>query len=141
MNRFQRWAAAGLDTDYFAFADIDPVFDFYTPVIIGSNEFLAEHPDTAKAFLGALARGYQFAIENPTEAADILMEAAPELKANPELVYASQEYLAQQYTADAPRWGEFDPDRWGAYYTWLNDEGLLASPIDPAAGFTNDFLP
>ena len=35
---FYGWAGkacevAGLDTDYFAFGDIDPVFDFYTPVI------------------------------------------------------------------------------------------------------------
>ena len=28
---------AGLETDYFAFADIDPVFDFYTPVIIAND--------------------------------------------------------------------------------------------------------
>ena len=40
----------GLDTDYFAFADIDPVFDYYTPVIISGNKFLQENPDTAKAF-------------------------------------------------------------------------------------------
>ena len=29
-----------LETDYFAFADIDPVFDYYTPVIIAGNDFL-----------------------------------------------------------------------------------------------------
>ena len=143
---FYAWAGiacevAGLDTDYFAFADIDPVFDFYTPVIIANDDYLAQNPDAAKAFLAALAKGYQFAIENPREAADILMAAAPELQANPDLVYASQEYLADQYTADAPQWGLFDADRWEAFYTWLNDNQLLESPIDPAAGFTNDYLP
>ncbi|MBQ9122800.1 MAG: ABC transporter substrate-binding protein, partial [Lachnospiraceae bacterium] len=40
-----------LETDYFAFADIDPVFDYYTPVIISGNEFLEEKPETAKVFL------------------------------------------------------------------------------------------
>ena len=39
---FYGWAGvacqvAGLETDYFEFADIDPVFDYYTPVIIGGN--------------------------------------------------------------------------------------------------------
>ena len=43
---FYGWAGIkteleGLDTDYFAFADIDPVFDYYTPVIISGNKFLA----------------------------------------------------------------------------------------------------
>jgi len=132
---------AGLETDYFAFADIDPVFDFYTPVIIANDAWLAEHPDTAKDFVAALSRGYVYAMENPEEAADILMAAAPELKSNPELVYASQEYLADAYQADASRWGEFDPVRWGAFYEWLNENDLLEGKIDPAAGFTNDFLP
>lgn len=142
---FYAWAGiacqtAGLDTDYFAFADIDPVFDFYTPVIIAGNDFLTQKPDTARAFLSALSRGYAFAAENPDEAAEILMDAAPELRSNEALVLASQQYLADQYTADAARWGEFDAARWASYYNWLNEQGL-AEGLDSNAGFTNDFLP
>ena len=142
---FYGWAGvacrvAGLEIDYFEFADIDPVFDYYTPVIIGSNAWLEENPETAKAFLAALSKGYTFAAENPKEAADILMEAAPELKSNSELVYASQEYLAAEYIADAPRWGEFDADRWAAFFNWLNENNLLEEKIDPAFGFTNAYL-
>ncbi len=132
---------AGLETDFFAFADIDPVFDFYSPVLIGNNDYLAQHPATAKAFLAALAKGYQFAIDHPQQAADHLMNAAPELKSNADLVYASQEYLASRYIADADRWGEMDPSRWTAFFDWLNQNNLLDGQLDPKAGFTNDFLP
>ena len=132
---------AGLATDYFSFADIDPVFDYYSPVIIANNAFLAEKPDVARDFLAALAEGYQYAMENPVLAADILMEAAPELKSNTELVYQSQGYLAEAYQADAARWGEFDPERWSRFYTWLNDNDLLEGALDPTSGFTNDYLP
>ena len=143
---FYGWAGvacevAGLDTDYFEFADIDPVFDYYTPIIIGNNAYLEEHPETAKAFLAALSKGYTYCAEYPAEAADILMEAAPELKANAELVYASQEYLAKEYIADAESWGVFDADRWAAFFHWLNENGLLAEAIDPSCGFTNAYLP
>ena len=143
---FYGWAGvacevAGLPIDYFEFADIDPVFDYYTPVIIGGNAWLEEHPETAKAFLSALSKGYTYAVENPKEAADILMEAAPELKTNAELVYASQEYLAAEYIADAARWGEFDADRWAAFFQWLNENSLLETEIDPSYGFTNAYLP
>ena len=143
---FYGWAGvacevAGLPIDYFEFADIDPVFDYYTPVIIGGNAWLEENPETAKAFLTALSKGYTYAVENPKEAADILMEAAPELKTNAELVYASQEYLAAEYIADAPRWGEFDADRWAAFFRWLNENSLLETEIDPGYGFTNAYLP
>ena len=132
---------AGLDADYFEFAEIDPVFDYYTPVLIGNNAWLEEEPDTARAVLAALSRGYTYAAEHPRAAADILMEAAPELKANAELVYASQEYLAGEYIADAARWGEFAPERWEAFFRWLNENDLLAGQLDPAQGFTNDYLP
>ena len=143
---FYGWAGvacdvAGLETDYFEFADIDPVFDYYTPVIIGNNAFLEEKPDAAKKFIEALSKGYTYAVENPKEAADILMEAAPELRANAELTYASQEYLAKEYIADAKKWGEFDEKRWAAFYNWLNENNLLSGKIDPNYGFTNDYLP
>ena len=143
---FYAWAGiacetAGLKTDYFAFADIDPVFDYYTPVIIAENDFLKEQPETAKAFLTALAKGYEYAIEHPRDAADILMDTAPELKSNQELVYASQEYLAEQYTADAEQWGTFDSNRWNAFFNWLNENDLVEQAIPENTGFTNDYLP
>lgn len=143
---FYAWAGiacetAGLETDYFEFADINPVFDYYTPVIIGNNAWLSENPDSAKAFIEALSKGYTYAVENPEDAADILMDAAPELKSNSELVYASQEYLASEYIADASKWGEFDPERWAAFYNWLNENNLLEEKINPDFGFTNDYLP
>ena len=143
---FYGWAGvacqtAGLETDYFEFADINPVFDYYTPVIIGNNNWLKENPETAKAFVSALSKGYTYASENPKDAADILMNAAPELKSNSELVYASQEYLASEYISDASKWGEFDPERWAAFYNWLNEKNLLEEKINPDFGYTNDYLP
>ena len=143
---FYGWAGiaceqAGLPIDYFSFADIDSVFDFYTPVVIGCNDYMNEHPETAKAFMAALSKGYEFAAEHPEEAANILMEAAPELKDSADLVIASQKYLAGEYISDAKRWGEFDPERWSGFFQWLNDNNLLEGQIDPMAGFTNDYLP
>lgn len=130
---------AGLDADYFAFKDIDPVFDYYTPVIIGNEDWLAENPETAKAFLGAAAKGYEYAIENPEEAAEILCQAAPELDA--ELVKASQEYMKDQYKAEVEQWGYIDPARWNGFYNWISENGLSEVEIPENTGFTNDYLP
>ena len=141
---FYAWAGVkfeltGAETDYFAFKDINPVFDYYTPVVIANNEFLEEEPETAKKFLTALRDGYEYAIENPEEAADILCEAAPEL--DPELVLASQEYLKDQYKAEVSQWGYIDPERWNAFYQWLNENGLTEAEIPENVGFSNDYLP
>ncbi len=142
---FYGWAGvacevAGVETDFFRFADIDPVFDFYTPVIISNNNYLRENPKIAKDFVAALTKGYQFATNNPKEAADILLKAAPELTDSKELVYESQEYMSKQYIADAEKWGVFDEERWSGFFKWLNENQLLPGQVDPYAGFTNEYL-
>ena len=129
----------GLETNYLDFGQLDPAFDYYTPVIISSDQYLAENGETAKKFLEAAARGYEFAIEHPEEAAEILLEAAPEL--DRDIVMASQEWIAEQYKAEVERWGYIDPARWDLFYQWLTDNGLSEEPIAPGTGFTNDYLP
>ncbi len=141
---FYGWAGvatqvAGLETDYFSFKDIDPVFDYYTPVVIGNSDWMKNNPDTAKSFLSALKKGYEFAIDKPEEAADILIKNAPEL--DKKLVTESQKYLSKEYKSDVSRWGYMDPARWNAFYNWINDNNLFTEKVPENTGFTNDYLP
>jgi ABC-type nitrate/sulfonate/bicarbonate transport system substrate-binding protein len=129
---------AGLDTNMIYFKDITPAFDYYSPVIISNNDWLAANPDTAKAFLDATKKGYEFAISDPDKAAEILCQQVPELDKN--LVKESQEWLASQYKAEVTRWGYIDQTRWDAFYTWLADN-KLSEKIPAGYGFTNDYLP
>jgi ABC-type nitrate/sulfonate/bicarbonate transport system substrate-binding protein len=76
-------------------------------------------------------------MENPVEAAEILLKHAPEL--DRELVMRSQEYLATRYQGDSKRWGEIESGRWGNFYRWMYEKGLLEKDIGEA-GFTNEFL-
>lgn len=124
--------------NYFAFKDMDAVFDFYTPVIAANNDFCAQSPDVVRAFLRAAKKGYEFAQSNPSEAAQILCDEVPELDA--ELVAASADYLADQYTADAASWGEIDAERWSAYFQWLNDNSLVESALDVNSGYDTSYL-
>jgi ABC-type nitrate/sulfonate/bicarbonate transport system substrate-binding protein len=127
----------GKDINYIDLGKIDSRFDFYTPVLVANTDWLAKNPETARKFMKALSRGYVFAMENPDESAGILLKHAPEL--DPTLVVRSQEYLASRYQADARRWGEIDPERWGRFYRWMFEQGLLEKNID-AGGFTNEYL-
>lgn len=141
---FYGWAGvatklADLETDYFAFKDIDPVFDYYSPVIIGNSDWMKENPDTAKAFLSAVKKGYEFAVDSPEDAAEILSKNAPEL--DTELVLESQKYLSEQYKAEVDQWGYIDPARWNGFYNWINENSLFTSEIPENTGFTNEYLP
>lgn len=132
----------GLDFDYFDFINIDEVFDYYTPMLIANNAFLESDPETAKAFLAATKKGYEFAIEKPEEAAQILVngDTTGSLNDSLELVTESQKWLADQYIADAESWGVFDPARWDGFYAWLWDNGLIDMELPAGTGFTNDYL-
>ena len=113
--------------------------DYYTPVLVASEDTLAKRPDLVRRFLAATSQGYRFAIEHPDEAAEVLIQAAPE--ANPELVRQSQAWLSPRYQDDAPRWGEQKLGVWQTYADWMSERGLLPKGIDAAQAFTNDFLP
>lgn len=119
--------------------DYSDKLDYYTPVLATNEKMIKDDPDTVKAFVQGAAKGYKFAIENPSEAADILIKAAPDLDAK--LVKKSQEWLAPKYQDDAPRWGEQKLEVWKNYSDWMTENKLLEGEFDPEKAFTNEFLP
>ena len=132
----------GVECDYFNFADVNPVFDYYTPVIIANNDYLESNPEQARAFMEATAKGYEYAAEHPEEAADMLIagDNTGSLKGAEELVKKSQEFLSAKYIDDADSWGVIDADRWNAFYSWLYENDLCEKDLT-GIGFSNDYLP
>ncbi|HNT06073.1 MAG TPA: ABC transporter substrate-binding protein, partial [Anaerolineae bacterium] len=113
--------------------------DYYTPVIIAGESTLASKPDLVRRFLAATARGYDYAIDHPTESAEILLRATPE--STPELIRASQAWLSSRYQDDAPRWGVQRLEVWREFAQFMLDSQLIPKAIDPAAAFSNEYLP
>lgn len=128
----------GLETDYFAFKDILPVLDYYSPILIGNNEYMENNSQETKLFLEAVAKGYEYAIENPEEAANILVDANPEL--DEELIIASQKWISKEYKSEVEQWGYIDAERWDNFYAWLFENNLIEKEIPRGFGFTNDYL-
>ncbi len=130
----------GIELDRIMLMDYtDCVPDYYTPILLTTQTMIDENPDVVRAFVQATARGYAYTIENPEEAANILLEAVPEL--DEELVQSSTLWLAEQYQADAPRWGQQNPDIWQGFTDFLIENNIIAGPFDTANVFTNEFLP
>lgn len=87
-------------------------------------------------------KGYQYAIDNPKKAADLLIagDDTGSLKGSEDLVYKSQEWLSKQYVADADNWGVIDETRWNNFYKWLAENKLTTKDLT-GKGFSNDYLP
>ena len=127
----------GVELTYVPFAD-DPIFDYYTPIIVTSEDMISSNRETVDKFMDAVVKGYTFAAENPDESADILIKHAPELDA--ELVKASQEFLSPRYIDDAESFGVQKAEVWDRYTQWLYDQGFIETLVDSSKAFTNDFV-
>lgn len=141
---FEGWAGIearqrNVDLNFIRLSEINPVFDYYTPVIIASEDTLKNNPQLAERFMRATSKGYLYCIDKPEEAAAILLDNAPEL--DKEMVIESQKYLASEYKADAARWGEMKQDVWQNYADFMFENQLINKRVKAEEAFTNRFLP
>lgn len=125
--------------NYIPVKDIDPALDYYTPIIITNDDLIKKDPELVRKFMAATAEGYNYAINNPADAANLLLKEVPELDRN--LVMPSQEFLATQYKADASRWGLMKASVWENYAEFMKKNGLINNDLDIKEAFTNEFLP
>ncbi|WP_028611099.1 ABC transporter substrate-binding protein [Paenibacillus harenae] len=119
--------------------DYSDKLDYYTPVLATNEAMIKDKPEIVKAFTAAAAEGYQYAIDNPEDAAEVLIQAEPDL--NADLVRASQKWLSPKYQDDAPRWGEQKLSVWENYAGWMFEHKLLEKELEAEKAFTNEFLP
>lgn len=130
----------GVDVETLPFIDYEACIpDWYTPLLLTSEDTIADDPELVEDFLAATARGYALAISDPQQAADLLLAAAPEL--DRALVEASTSYHAERFAEEGEPWGVQDAEVWSDFGDFLVDAGLLEETLDTQAVFTDEFLP
>jgi ABC-type nitrate/sulfonate/bicarbonate transport system substrate-binding protein len=122
--------------------------DYYTPNIITGPKQLESKKDLLRKFMSATKKGYEFAIKNPKESADILIKEVP-AGTFPEknLVYKSQEFLSKVYEENNNGWGIQTKSMWENYPEFMlqnnavtNAEGNPVTEMNLQKLYTNDFL-
>jgi len=125
--------------NYIPVRDLDPVFDFYTPVLIANDQLLNSDPELVRDFLEATSKGYEYCVQNPESAAEIFWKAVPELDKN--LVKASLNYLKTEFISDASQWGLQDFSVWQRFADWMYQKHIIQKSLKAQELFTNEFLP
>jgi ABC-type nitrate/sulfonate/bicarbonate transport system substrate-binding protein len=133
----------------FRYADFG-VPDQHTTFLGGNGTWLAANPDAARAFVQAAQRGYEYAVNNPADAAEILIAETAGMLSRPELVRASMEALvAGGYLQDAGEpVGLIDDTMFTNITGFLFEAGILrgedGAPLttmpDVLVWYTNDYL-
>jgi len=123
----------------------------YSSVIESSDKYLKANTDTAKKFLAATQKGYQYAQDHPVEAAKLLVKANPQTIKDAKLAEQSALMLARggYYKGVNGKIGPVDAAIWNKYGNFLYSSKLLtgadgkplASEPDWGSFFSNDYLP
>lgn len=140
---FKGWALTqaemdGYEFDYIPLNTLDERLDYYTPVLISNTELIENDPETVQKFTNAVKKGYEYAIANPDESAEILAEVCPEYDI--EFLKKSQAYLSQEYAKDAESWGVMKDSVWDGYTQFMAEAGLIEKTIPAADQYTNEFI-
>lgn len=127
------------DINYIPLRELDERLDYYTPIIASSESTLNEKSDMVKKFMEATSKGYEFAINNPEESAEILVKEVSEI--DKDLAVESQKFLAKEYKSDANRWGEMKDSVWDNYTQFMLEYKLINKDMKASEAYTNEFLP
>lgn len=133
----QELLEAGKEINYFALADVDPLFDFCAPCIAATAALVRERPEDVRAFLSALDRGYIEAANDPEGAVLSVKESLP--KVSDALLIRSQKHLSGILLDETGHWGYMKPERWDRMADFLITKGLYDKRRDDE--YTNEFLP
>lgn len=96
----------------------------------------SDKSDAVKAFLVAVAKGYQFAASHPDEAAQLFLkqveadhsqEKLPALDVK--LVAESLQMLSHHFLTPGGAWGSQDIGRWNQFLDWLSGQRLLTTAV------------
>jgi putative hydroxymethylpyrimidine transport system substrate-binding protein len=110
-------------------------------ILVARKDTLANRGDDVRAFVQALARGYETTRADPQAATDALVRAAPDLDRDFALASVQASLPAFFPTQTGKPFGWQDPKEWTAYGTWMFEHDLLG--VEPNAGgtaLTNEFL-
>ena len=140
---FEGWSVIndrmnGFDVAYMPVKDLDERLDYYTPVIITNETMIANDSETVQAFMNAVKQGYEYAIANPEESAEILSEVIPEYDIT--FLKESQKFLSAQYSLDSETWGLMKDEVWDNYTEFMYEYGLIEKTIPASEQYTNQFI-
>jgi NitT/TauT family transport system substrate-binding protein len=113
---------------------------FYNNAIIARDDTLKNNPDTAKKFVKALSKGWEYTIAHPEEAIDIFVKHYPEMDKATYLdnLKALSPLLENEVTKEHC-FGYQTQERWEYLQNMLYDVKVIENKIDLSTVYTNDY--
>jgi putative hydroxymethylpyrimidine transport system substrate-binding protein len=109
-------------------------------VLVAKKSAVDDDPDRIRAFISALARGTEYAVAHPQEAASDIVEAGKGLDATQTRAEIDATLPLLGPESGQP-YGEMDAAEWQRYASWMADHDLIDEAPPPEDVLTNELLP
>jgi len=116
--------------------------DIYVNLIFTSEETINERPELVESFLKATVAGMDWAVTNPSDAAQIVLD-----RFGDDLPDTIREFQPEAMQASVPllepsgqRIGDMDPDVWAFTQDFMVEHGVLSEAVDLDQVYTLSFL-
>lgn len=119
--------------------DVDPILDFYSPLIISNEKTLSDKPEVATRFMRAVSKGYTYSVNNIEDACTLLLKHSPETDRTHAV--ESVKYLSAFFLDDNKKFGVMNDTIWQNFSQWMFDNKLLEQKLDIEKSYTNKYLP
>ncbi len=128
----------GIKLRTFRYADYG-MPDFPGVVLVAQGKAVRDKSAKIEKFLEVTRRGYEYAAQNPDDAARQFINAVPSgTFPEPELVTRSTEALKTYLVANGQPWGVQNTKDWQAYTKWFVDQGIVTDSKDKAIKNVSD---
>jgi ABC-type nitrate/sulfonate/bicarbonate transport system substrate-binding protein len=104
--------------------------DFPGVVLVARSSAVKDKSAKLRKFLEVTRRGYEYAIENPDDAANVFLQALPGEFPEPDLVKRSMHALVPYLKVSSRDWGDQNSEDWQAYTKWFVDQGIVVDSND-----------
>ena len=115
---------------------------YYEMMLVTSERMLEERPDAVERFVRGFTKGYEYGLDDPQGAIDILLELNPEQEEIEDIERPSIDLLTDQaWLADETgEFGTMTEARWRSVAQFMKEQGEIDANLDESEAWTDEFL-
>ncbi len=125
----------GTDFNWISLRDLG--LDWYTPIIITSDDLIESDKEIVQGFINATIKGYTYAAENPEKASEIFLKYNKSY--DKEFIESSQNYLSRYYLNESSLAGYQEEKIFKDFTNFLKDNDIIKD-VDYKTLYTNEFV-
>ena len=113
--------------------------DYYELILVTSETYLKNNPETVEQFTRAITKGYMDAIDNPQLGVDVLKKYSPDIDES--IDRPGADLLQKLWVDSNGDFGRQTYDKWNKFGNWMKDNDIISSDLNIDDAYTEVYFP